>query len=554
MSPPPRFYGDRVPAAADAESARPHGRGRTFDLRNAARVLAIVAALGSHTSLHAEKAGPVYVSVFFAAGTRTTPASDAPPRVSEALAIELPPKVAASAKPGTVGGLSIRVDEAGAVHDLSFDKTASPGALAQPIRQSLARWRFEPIRSGGKIQATTVPLIYIVRAVPKAVDEASRQVHPPIPLYWVAPEHIPALTRQPTKDVERHFPRYRPPIFRTTTVRLENGEVHTNTIRIDPPAEWHVESFERVLQPKVPWLDATVSLDYDIDRNGVARNIRIHESSCPLLEPEAVSALQAWRFKPSLVNDVPVGSRLREIMAFGISRNTSVPSFIRPLAVENRSRRWDEAPRFAVLSLPIYPTELAAQDIKGDATATVSLTETGTVHEVIVTDASREEFGHALRAAMFASRCVPARLNGNPVSTDFEITAGFTAKPETMAPDDPRLPAVVLTHSGEAPVNADALDARPRLVIGSKPRFRRHELATGETGSATLEVTIDQTGRVKNPLVVSTSHPSLAYMAIQASATWLFEPPTASGKPIAVRVRLPFVMQAADPEEPPPTE
>jgi TonB family protein len=74
-------------------------------------------------------------------------------------------------------------------------------------------------------------------------------------------------------------------------------------------------------------------------------------------------------------------------------------------------------------------------------------------------------------------------------------------------------------------------------------------------GEATIEILINEEGKVFLPRVVETTDPAFGYAAVQAVVDWRFEPPTAAGKPAIVRVQVPFSFEsepaAPKPEAPP---
>ncbi len=547
---PPGFRKDARDSARSDTRNCPLGRTRTpsrwlpsparFTQLGLPTVVTAGVLLTASPVLAATERTTVHVAIAFPTEWGTRPASDAPPRVLECAAIQIPSKVAAVAKPGTGGRFTIRVDEAGAVHDLEFAKDASPGGLARPIRQALAGWKFEPFRCGGEVKAVTVPLAYLVDKRPALDGGESGEAAPPLPTFRVVPRHPVALTRRALSQTRTSLIDLRAqPIPRQVVIRNASGRMQTITVQVSPPVAPNLVFWESGPGThETPWLHATVVLDYEVDELGIVRTLSVPDSSCPLLEPEAVAAVSAWRFQPPLVGGKPARIRVRDRLVFGVPEDAVVPGFIR--TSDEMPSPWEEAPRFAVLSLPIYPGELLTAKTTGNASIRVTLEKSGNVRDLTIIRADHAEFGHALRAAAREWRFTPAKRGGETVPSMFEIEARFTHEPENMSPADRCLPAIVLKHVGAPPVRSDTLDHKPRLIVGRQPRFDRAALAGSETGSVMLEITIDATGRVKDPVVVSASHPEYGYDAVQASASWLFEAPQVQGKPVAARVRVPF--------------
>jgi len=87
--------------------------------------------------------------------------------------------------------------------------------------------------------------------------------------------------------------------------------------------------------------------------------------------------------------------------------------------------------------------------------------------------------------------------------------------------------------------NLDAHSSGFNAVAGLSLFSRRcnHE------GEATVEVLINEEGKVFLPRIVSASEPAFGWAAVQAVAAWRFEPPTRNSAPVVTRVRIPFGFQ-----------
>jgi TonB family protein len=69
-------------------------------------------------------------------------------------------------------------------------------------------------------------------------------------------------------------------------------------------------------------------------------------------------------------------------------------------------------------------------------------------------------------------------------------------------------------------------------------------------GKVVVEFVVDKTGRVMLPRIVSASGLGFGYAAVQAIATWRFEPPTSGGNPTMARAQVPFAFKPSAVSEP----
>lgn len=479
------------------------------------------------------------ICIIFDCARPTTPVSDAPPRVRTTAPIELPPDVAATLSPSARGRFTLRVDETGAAREVTFPEDAAPGLLAGPVRLALMQWAFEPVRCDGAPAAVEIPLIYATKPTARARDDSPQKLLPPVLTYEVRPAHPSALCR-PRLVIERQAVETRQE-YRAVMRQVNTGGQPQITVTPEPVQvlSQNYETFKPT-EPQ-PWFGALVLVDMVVDPAGVPRRIEVRPSAFPLFEPAAAAAVQSWRFRPALLDGKPVASRMSEGVVFPFSTLSNPPPvFVRPPRKAARSESWDDAPEFTRFTLPIFPTALAHKKVDGKATAELRLDASGAVMRVDIVQASREEFGEALRAALWDCAFKPARKAGAPMAARCSISARFTLKPEEMSLADEELPAFLMTASDQLqPVPASALDKPPRQVISRQPAWSTRPGMASSEASATLDVTIDTAGRVKDPEVVDATSAEFGYAAIQAAASWYFDPPKSQGRVVAVRMQVP---------------
>ena len=86
------------------------------------------------------------------------------------------------------------------------------------------------------------------------------------------------------------------------------------------------------------------------------------------------------------------------------------------------------------------------------------------------------------------------------------------------------------------------LDQKPRAVYQQQPQL---SAALRKKMPATVNIlfTVDESGRVENPIVQSSSDPLFEAPALAAIKQWKFEPGKRNGKPVRFRMRQPMAFK-----------
>ncbi len=456
-----------------------------------------------------------------------TPACDFPPSIQEAALIEIPAGLAHCSESRAPRRLVVQVDATGAVTHVSPPKDTESSELAAFLARSLAAWRFNPLLQKGTPTAAEFTLDFAVQDLPATIAHASgKPISPPALMYRIAPAH-PAVFTSPVA-VRTVDPREN--LASNRDIRRPE---HDRLLPSPRPAD-HTEAVD------LPWLKGAVTLRFKVGSDGRPQDIRLMESSCAHLDAEAYSAVRYWMYRPMHAEGKPSASMLNEIVWFPVLGGFSMPEFIRPPTRQPKgAQRWDEPPAYLRLALPVYPEDLVRRGTEGNATVEVQLAEDGRVLEARPRDSDRPEFGLALQAAVFASSFTPARKDGRAIPAAFPLFAKFSRDHDNVYTGRVRLPALRLAYEGQPePVPAEDLDQPARVLIGTEPFFHRSEAQSPEPANVELELIVDPTGRVRSPRAINASRPEFGYAAVQACATWLFDPPTIRGKPAAARVRI----------------
>jgi len=420
----------------------------------------------------------IWLSVIFNPKSASAKDPDATPRLLAVAPVFIP-----NGRPSVVS-MKLNLDAAGAV------VTAEPvGAVKPPvltaIRDSLQKWRFAPARQGG--QAVAAELVLSVRCQPPMPADVSRNV-PPKAIFQAAPLYPYAMARFGIRG--------------------------------------------------------QVIFDFSVDEQGQVRNPVVAQSDNPAFDEPALKALRQWKFQPGTVDGRPVSTRMKVPIIFQLGSGTDDGEAAFQLEEKgNQAKRppelrYDTPPKIRGVLIPVYPYALRHDGERGKARVAIAINVRGRVGAVRVLEAERPEFGRALVAAVEGFVFDPAYRDGKPVPqlVNFEQFFSPSELPDKSGDD---LLWMERKHP-ERIVAASALDAPLKPVSQRSPVFPVSVEADVTTGEAVIEVLVDEDGHARLPRIVSATDAAFGYAAAQAAAAWWFEPPMSGGKPVVVRVRLPF--------------
>ncbi len=425
----------------------------------------------------------IWVAVIFNPKSASADGPNATPRL-----LEVSPVTTPQGGPDVIR-MRLSLDATGAITKMIHESEVN-GKTLKAIREALPGWRFAPARQNG--QPVPAEIVVPVLCLPPWMDK-SAVIVPPRATYQVAPVYPFAM---------RRF-----------------------------------------------GLRGTVVVDFQVDANGRVQNAVIAQSNNPAFDEPALEAVRKWKFQPGTRNGQPVKLAERVPIIFEIEGGPSRDAY-EIVTEKDQSKlppefRFDTPPKLRGVWIPVYPYALERDDITGQAKVTVSLDPRGRVSGIRVDQATRPEFALALTAAVEGFSFEPALKDGKPVPNLLSFEQSFNLR---ELPDDRGEPLLSLEkRSPEKILNASKLDAPLRPVSRRAPVFPVNLRAAGTTGTALIEVVIDEDGHARLPRIVSASDDALGYAAVQAAATWIFTPPTVNGKPVNVRVQIPFAFNLRSP-------
>jgi TonB family protein len=441
-------------------------------------------------------AGLIWHSVIFNPASAGTKKKDASPRLLAVAPAQVTPKELGKVKPPELPytWVKLQLDATGAI--TSFELENPEAEKFKPaIATALKAWRFAPARHGGE----------------------------PIAVEWRAPVVIC-------------------PDFRAVVNRLD--QVPPKVLRAVEPV------YPRALVRDD--IRGEVKLNCLIDEQGKVKEIVVESSSHPVFSKLAIAAMEEWKFAPATKAGKPVSTKISQSFHFAPD-GMDVQSGQNAVRIEKPKNldklppelRYDTPPKATGVALPVYPHAQWVAKTKGKASVAMVVDANGNVSQTKILEASSPEFGLALAAAVEESTFTPALKDGQPIPAAVRRNHDFLPSgSDILSTDQDRDMLKVIAKHPERIVAASALDKAIKPTLARKPLIPTAHRQSGATGSATLEMIIDQEGRVLLPQIIEASAPEFGYAAVQAVKQWTFVHPTVDGKPVYVRVRIPidFVM------------
>jgi len=194
-----------------------------------------------------------------------------------------------------------------------------------------------------------------------------------------------------------------------------------------------------------------------------------------------------------------------------------------------------------------FPASLLLEAVThGDVWVIVSIDEQGRLADALVTRYTHRALANEALHVVRHWRYTPALSEGRPVAACAELHFTFEASGAVISLDPlatlASLTAFVPRHNYVAALcRASELDQPITPVRTVAPRVAA---SPGAGGTAVIEFIIDEQGRPRIPVLVSTSDRELSDQAAAALAQWQFTPPTRRGQPISVQARQEFVFPA----------
>lgn len=498
--------------------------------------------------------------------------------------------------------IGFTVDEEGKVRDARV-MTSTNHAFEKPALDAIRQWRFEPgVRNGRRIKTKMLlPIMFSLEQDGTGATGATNaratdtEATLPIPIESPLPVYPSALlkagisgtlvsqvlvTREgtvagaivmgsPDKRLDEQALaalrrwKFKPAVLdgeAVTAACIVPIEVQGATLAvgtITPPR--NPETGPRVLYvatPRYPFslmragIGGGVITRFFVDETGRVVGEVATKATHKEFAKETVDAIRLWRFAPAVVDGRPVPVAVSQEISFGRGVRISAARSEGEVWFEKNALWYDTPPKAAKVVRAAHPYERAIAGEDGAATIKIVVGPDGVVEQTRIVSASAPEFGMSMAAAVETWTFEPAIADKKPtqgtIDMRFVFKAGGPDSPIDVATSD-----LVERIRDETfvPAKAGDLDAKLRPISSSMPTYPTAHMAMRPAGTAKIEVIVDTTGRAVLPRIVEASEPEFGWAAATAAQRWRFEPPTIGGKPVEVRVVMPFSF--APPRKPP---
>jgi TonB family protein len=193
---------------------------------------------------------------------------------------------------------------------------------------------------------------------------------------------------------------------------------------------------------------------------------------------------------------------------------------------------------------PRFPSVLVTQNItSGEAWVMITVGEDGKLTDALPTRYTHHAFADEALRVLNRWQYTAPRVNGHAIPVRAEVYFSFEAT-GTVVSLDFNGTVQSLTSFARKPVYVQKLcppmdlDQPPTAVHTVSPPLP----AKSEGAGTLIDFIIDESGRARMPVLVSSPHTDFAENAANALSQWQFTPPTRRGEPVAVRVRQEFVL------------
>ncbi len=270
------------------------------------------------------------------------------------------------------------------------------------------------------------------------------------------------------------------------------------------------------------------------------------------LAREAVEAVAKWRFKPGTRNGKPVDARMAVPIYFILNdageedwagKIRAVITGFPPISPTKvpEGFRYDEAPTPIESRAPVWPWIDGVPTREGKAELFFAINAQGRVTQVKIVSATNEAFGQAAQAALECWKYKPAELDGKPVPALGRKEMQFKLYLPEESADLRLLQAIKKGKVHFAKVSE--LDVPLRPITSEVPQYPMSLIDERPAGTTVIECIIDRSGRVCLPRIISSSKDAFGWAAATAVMHFRFAPPKMEGKPVDVKVRIPFKFQ-----------
>lgn len=264
-----------------------------------------------------------------------------------------------------------------------------------------------------------------------------------------------------------------------------------------------------------------------VDEAGNVIAARVLKADDPRLGEAAVAAVKTWKFVPAVESGKPVQICMDVPFEFDAAKGqkswkptASIPERMLP----------QPAPRTAATAKNSppgdYPEVLTERRLTGQVAFACTVQPDGHARDLQVLGASHVDFVQPALRALAKWEFSPATQGDLTVASELRAMMSFDPLGSSRAD-------VLAANNITAP-DGSAPSAPPLPDVVVDPVWPYDLLVSGESGSATVEFTVQITGRVTDVKLHEATHPAFGRSLAAAMEQWSFAPAMTEGRTVAV--------------------
>jgi TonB family protein len=334
----------------------------------------------------------------------------------------------------------------------------------------------------------------------------------------------------PAEAVKKKKPGFVPPPDQTPQLSPLSSAKPSTTYSADYP--------DSLLERR---LSGLVRFACTVTADGHAADVNVVAATHPDFVLPALRSLDRWQFTPGMQGDLPVRSEVGGDITFDATATGPAEVLAANLITAPDGTAPNAQPEPRIVADPVLPYDLLIKGEGGSAAVTYTVDEDGRPRDVQVQSATEPEFGKALVAAVEACAFLRAFDGGHAVAVALMQRAQFPAiSPDAKDDSDPIIRLVSALRSKQIG-NPQGLDEKLTPVYRVAPVYPGALRKNGHpSGRVEIDFIIDRDGRARLPRIVSATSEDFGWAAATAVSQWIFKAPLRNGKPVDVRVRIPF--------------
>lgn len=191
-----------------------------------------------------------------------------------------------------------------------------------------------------------------------------------------------------------------------------------------------------------------------------------------------------------------------------------------------------------------FPLQLMRRGItSGEVQVMLKIGPDARLLDTLVTAYTHKGFAEATLAALPKGIYQPQRIDGEAVTTLAQLTVRFEVNGlvviERYASDENR--EIFVGAFAYKTCDPERLDQPLQAIVSPSPAYPRELREQGVQGRVIVQYYIDESGRVRMPMIDQADNEALASLTLQAIEHWQFAPPSSHGRPVLVRARQEFL-------------